>query len=330
MDTFKAFRIDNRDGIHSAGITDLRLNQLTEGDVVIEAHYSGVNYKDALAGTGRGKILRHFPLNGGIDVSGRVVESNYAGMKIGADVLVTGSGLGERYDGGFAEYVRIDHRYVIPLPENLSLFEAMIMGTPALTAALALHRMEQNGQSPTKGPILITGAGGAVGNIAIDIFSRRGYEVVALTSRAQHRERLKHLGATEVLLPNDITMGKRPLETAQWGGAVDTIGGETLAWLTRTVHEWGNIACIGLAADSSLNTTVMPFILRGVSLLGISSTNCDNGLRRRLWGRLGKGLKPNHLDKIINQVVTMEQLPCVFDAVLDKKSHGRTVVEIKS
>ena len=215
------------------------------------------------------------------------------------------------------------------LPKGLSLFEAMVIGTPGFTAALALHRMEENRQRPNKGPIVVTGASGGVGNLAVDIFASRGYEVVAVTGKQAQVDKLKQLGANRVLMRNEIDLDHRPLESARWGGAVDTVGGDTLSWLTATTREWGNIASIGLAANHKFNGSVMPFILRGVSLLGISSTNCPCALRHRIWNRLGHELKPQHLAKIHYKTVGLGELMDHFEVMLDRKSEGRTVVSIK-
>lgn len=327
--SFRAFRIHNDHGVTRAAIERLALEDLTPGDVVIEAHWSGINYKDALAGTGRGKILRKSPLVGGIDVAGVVAESASELFHPGDEVLVTGAGLSEIYDGGFAEYVRVKAECVVDLPKGLTLYEAMAMGTPAFTAALALQRMEENRQNPSRGPIIVTGATGGVGMLAIDIFATSGYEVAALTGKRNFEQPLKQLGAKHVLFRNELEMSAAPLEKVQWGGAIDTVGGETLAWLTRTTRERGCIASIGLAGGAELHTSVMPFILRGVNLLGISSANCPATLRRKVWKRLGYELKPRHLDKIINRTITLDELPAAFDAMLTGKSHGRTVVKIK-
>ncbi len=328
MEKFRAFRIHNDNNTIRAGVELITLDDLSPGEVVIKAAYSGINYKDALAGTGKGKILKRFPLVAGIDVAGIVHSSTDSEFKEGDEVLITGAGVGERYDGGFAEYVRARADCVIPMPKTLGLFEAMVMGTPAFTAALALHRLEENRQSPCKGPMVITGASGGVGNLAVDIFSNSGYEVVAVTGKETQKERLTHLGANRILLRDEIDLGSRPLESAQWGGAVDMAGGETLAWLTRTVKEWGNIASIGLAENADLHTTVMPFILRGVSILGISSTNCPHTLRRKIWQRLGNELRPQHLDVIHKKTVLLDDLPAAFDEMLARKSSGRTVVKL--
>ncbi len=326
---FRAFRIHTDNETTRAGLEQLTLDDLTAGDVVIEVHWSGVNYKDALAGTGQGKILRRSALVGGIDVAGVVTASESEQFHPGDEVLITGAGLSEIYDGGFAEYVRVNAECVVPLPKGLTLFEAIVMGTPAFTAALALQRLEENRQNPSRGPILITGATGGVGMLAIDIFATSGYEVVALTGKRDYAEQLKALGANRVLFRDEVEMGTAPLEKAQWGGAIDTIGGDTLAWLARTTRERGNIATIGLAGGSELSTNVMPFILRGINLLGISSANCPSTLRRKVWKRLGNELKPRHLDSILNRIISLDELPAAFDAMLACKSHGRTVVKIK-
>ncbi|MFC1748263.1 YhdH/YhfP family quinone oxidoreductase [Pseudomonadota bacterium] len=328
MNTFKAFRIHNDNGTIRAGIESIALDDLSEGEVVIKAAYSGINFKDALAGTGKGQILKHFPLVGGVDVSGVVHSSNDKEFKQGDEVLVCGAGLGETFDGGYAEYVRVKADCVVPLPKGLSLFDAMVMGTPAFTAALALHRLEENRQSPCKGPMLITGASGGVGNLAVDIFANGGYEVVAVTGKESQDEKLKQLGANQVLHHNGIKMGQHPLEKSLWGGAVDTVGGDTLAWLTRTIKPWGNIASIGLAADHELNTTVMPFILRGVSILGISSANCPHTLRRKIWQRLGNELRPQHLDIIHSKTIQIDELMPAFEEMLARKTDGRIVVKL--
>jgi acrylyl-CoA reductase (NADPH) len=329
MNPFQAFRIHNDNGVIRAGLESITLDDLNDGEVVIEAAYSGINFKDALAATGKGKILKRFPLVGGIDVSGTIAGSKSSRFKEGDAVVIAGAGLGERYDGGFAEYVRIKADCVVPLPSGLTPFEAMVLGTPGFTAALALYRLEENHQDPAKGPIVITGASGAVGNLAVDIFAKEGYDVTVVTGKKGQKEKLRQLGAHSVLLREEIDLGSRPLERALWGGAVDTVGGEILAWLTRTVTEWGNIASIGLAGGHELNTTVMPFILRGVSILGISSANCPYALSREIWQRLGHELKPRYLELIHSKTVGLDQLMPVFNAMMARKTEGRTVVKIK-
>ena len=326
MTDFPAYRIRERDGDVQAGFERLTLDELMPGDVVIRAQYSSVNYKDALAATGRGRILRRFPLVGGIDVAGRVESSTDARFAAGDAVLVTGCGMGEDHDGGYAARVRVPADWVVPLPEGLSLFDAMAIGTAGFTAALALDRMEQNGQQPRCGPLLVTGATGGVGSLAIDLFSARGYEVVALTGKSGSEGYLRELGAASVLDRHRLDKGGRSLEKARWGGALDNVGGETLAWLTRTVKPWGSIASIGLAGGSDLHTSVMPFILRGISLLGITSANCPMPRRRHVWQRLAGDLRPRHLDSIVEATIELDALPAAFERILSGGHRGRTVV----
>jgi len=277
---------------------------------------------------GKGKIIRNFPLIAGIDVAGRVAQSKDSRFKEGDDVLVTGYDFGVSHNGGFAEFARVPADWVIPLPEGMTSFQAMSIGTAGFTVGLCVQRLEDNGQSPDKGPFIITGASGGVGMIAIDIMSKLGYEVTAVTGKLKMADELKTLGAAHILERQSIDLGGPPLEKGQWGGAIDNVGGDILAWLTRTIVPWGNIASVGLAGGSQLNTTVMPFILRGVSLLGITSSGCPGSLRERIWQRLAGDLKPAHLDRIVSRTVDLEELSKVFDEMLENKTHGRTVVRI--
>ena len=326
MTDFRAYRIREHEGGVQAGFERLTLDELTHGEVVIRAQYSGINYKDALAATGRGRVMRRFPLVGGIDVAGLVESSADARFAAGDAVLVTGCGLGEDHDGGYAERVRVPADWVVPLPDGLTLFEVMAIGTAGFTAALALDRMEQNGQQPGDGPLLVTGATGGVGSFTIDLFSAQDYEVVALTGKLDAEDYLRGLGASALLDRHRLDTGTRPLEKAQWGGAVDNAGGDTLAWLTRSVKPWGSIASIGLAGGSELHTTVMPFILRGVSILGITSANCPMARRRHVWQRLATDLRPRHLDAIVEATIGLDELPDAFDRILCGRHRGRTVV----
>lgn len=326
--TFKAYRIHEIDKKIVARFEQLELDDLAEGDVVIRVLYSDINYKDALAATGAGKILRKYPLVGGIDLAGVVESSADPRCKPGDHVLVTGCGLSEVHDGGYAEYARVKGEWVIPMPDGLGAFRAMALGTAGFTAALAIHRMEHNGQTPAKGPIVVTGATGGVGSIAIDMLASRGYEVVAVTGKAESADYLRGLGATQVLLRKEIDFGKRPLEAACFGGAIDNVGGETLTWLTRTVDTWGNIASIGLAGGAELHTTVMPFILRGINLLGINSSATLRPMRLVVWNRIATDLKPRHLDQIVTQTIDFDALPAAFQSYMDGTVTGRTVVKI--
>jgi NADPH2:quinone reductase len=328
METFRAFRIDRQGEKVVAGLTKLRLEDLTEGDVVIKVSHSTINYKDALAATGAGKILRRYPLNGGIDLAGEIVISEDPALPAGLPVLVNGCGLGETVDGGYAEYARVTGSSVVPIPDCMTAFEAMQIGTAGYTAALAIHRMEQNGQQPANGPVVVTGATGGVGSIAIDMLAARGYETVAVTGKAAETGYLASIGAAEVLLREEIDLGRRPMEKAQWAGAIDNLGGDYLTWLTRTMRYGGNIASIGLASSPVLSTTVLPFILRAVCLLGINSVDTPRDLRLAVWSRIGADLRPRHLDTIGSRTIGLDELPGAFQAYLEGRVTGRTVVEI--
>ena len=328
MRPFKAFRIHERDGRIAAGFESLRLEELTPGDVVIRVRYSSINYKDALAATGAGKILRKYPLNGGIDLAGEVESSTDARYEPGQAVLVTGCGLSENVDGGYSEYARIAGDSVICLPQGMDLAQAMALGTAGFTAALAIHRMEHNGQTPAKGPVVVTGASGGVGSIAVDLLAGRGYEVVAVSGKPEADDYLKSLGAAKILRRQEIDLGKRPMEAVRWAGAIDNVGGELLTWLTRTVDFWGNIASIGLAGSAKLETTVLPFILRGINLLGINSSATPRDLRLAVWKRLASDLRPRHFDRLVTRTIAFDDLPGAFDDYLKGRARGRTVVKI--
>jgi acrylyl-CoA reductase (NADPH) len=326
--SFKAFRIHADKNSHRAGIEEMRVDDLSPGEVVVDVAYSSVNFKDALAGSGKGKILRQSPLNGGIDVSGTVVSSTDPAFKEGDEVLCTGSGLSETHDGGYAEYARLESKWTIPLPKGLSLREAMVIGTAGFTAALSLYRMTQNGQVPDMGPIVVTGATGGVGSLAIDILTKAGFEAHAISGKIEHFDDLIALGAKQCISTKDLYWGRRPLETSKWAGAIDNVGGDMLAGLTRVIHPYGNIASCGNAAAIELQTTVMPFILRGVSLLGIASAGTARNIRDEIWKRLASDWKPAHLDRIATREVGLDGLPSVFDNMTSGASFGRTVVKI--
>jgi len=328
MNKFRAFRINERDKRIVAGFESMSVDELTPGDVLIRVRYSSINYKDALAATGTGRILRKYPLNGGIDLSGEIASSTDSRYEPGQAVLVTGCGLSENVDGGYAEYARVAGDSVIRLPEGFDLFQAMALGTAGFTAALAIHRMEHNGQVPAKGPIVVTGASGGVGSIAVDLLAGRGYEVVAVSGKPEADEYLKALGASRVLRRQEIDLGSRPMEAVLWGGAIDSVGGELLTWLTRTVDFFGNIACIGLAGSPKLETTVLPFILRGVNLLGITSSSTLRDVRLDVWRRLASDLRPRHFDRFVTRTIGLDELPGAFDDYIKGRVLGRTVVKI--
>jgi len=329
---FSAFRIHNDASLpdgrgHRSGIEQITPDDLAPGEVVIRTAYSSVNFKDALAGTGEGKILRKFPLVGGIDVAGHVVASTDAKFKEGDAVLVTGSGLSETRDGGYSEYARLQSQWTVALPNGLGLRESMIIGTAGFTAALALFRMLDNRQTPELGPLAVTGATGGVGSLAVDIFSRAGFAVHAISGKPEHADYLRALGASEVL-GRDALATTRPLDSARFGGGLDNVGGPMLASLLAQTAPYGNVASAGLAASHALDATVMPFIIRGVSLLGVASAGTARDIREAVWQHLASDWKPAHLDRICTREVTLDQLPEVFPTMLAGGSFGRTVVRL--
>ena len=325
--TFNAFRIHNDTAGYRSGIEQVSLDDLAPGEVVIKTAHSSVNFKDALAGTGQGKILRRFPLVGGIDVAGHVVASSDPKFKEGDEVLVTGSGLSETRDGGYSQYTRQEAQWVIPLPKGLSLRESMILGTAGFTAALALLRMSENRQTPDLGPLAVTGATGGVGSLAVDIFSRAGFEVHAITGKPANAGYLSSIGATQVL-GRDALATTRPMESARFGGGLDNVGGPMLASLLAQTTPYGNVASAGLAASPELDATVMPFIIRGVSLLGVASAGTARDIREAVWQRLASDWKPRHLDRICTREAGLAELPDVFATMLAGGSFGRTLVTL--
>jgi len=325
---FRAFRIHADAKPFRAGIEQISAAPLDAGDLLIKTAYSSVNFKDALAGTGTGKILRVPVLTGGIDAAGQVVASRDPGFKEGDAVLVTGSGLSETRDGGYADYLRVPAAVTVALPAGLSLREAMILGTAGFTAALALWQMEANGQTPDQGPIVVTGASGGVGMLAIDLLTTAGYEAHAITGKPEQFDALIALGAQQCISRKDLYWGQRPLETSRWAGAIECVGGEMLSGLTRVIHPYGNIACCGMAGGAELHTTVMPFIVRGLSVLGIASANTAYCVRRSLWERLATRWKPRHLETICRNEKSLDALPLVFDTMLSGGSFGRTLIRL--
>ena len=326
--SFRAYRIFNEENKTVSRWADLTLNDLDPGEVVIRAAFSSVNYKDALAATGAGKVIRRFPCVGGIDVSGVVESSLDARFKPGDEVLVTGYDMGMAHDGGYAELVRVPADWVVRLPQGLSLHDAMALGTAGFTAALSIYRLQQNEVKPENGMVVVTGATGGVGSLAIGILKRLGYHVVAITGKDSEHEYLKSLGAQEVMPCSAMDLNStRPLEKAQWAAALDAVGGATLAWLTRTMQQNGVIASFGNAGGVELHTTVLPFILRGVRLIGIDSATTAMPLRQEIWRRLANEWRPPQLDMLAH-TIAFEQLPQIFPKMLSGESRGRTVVKI--
>jgi len=330
MSTFKALRVHQVEKAFQARFEQIQLSDLTPGEVVVRVAWSCLNYKDALAVTGKSRIMRAMPRVAGIDLSGIVESSGDARYRPGDKVLVTGCNHGELLDGGLAEFARVPAESVVPLPPGLSLSEAMALGTAGFTAAMALRRMLENHQAPAHGPIAVTGPTGGVGSVAISLFKRAGFQVAAITGKTtpEAERYLKMLGADEIVDRNTLDMGSKPMETARWGGAVDNLGGDTLAYLTRTVKPWGNIGSVGLAQDFKLNTTVMPFILRGVSLLGIHSVDVPRAWREEIWRKLAGEWKPAQLAQIASRSIPLDEVPAACAELIGSKVLGRTLVRI--
>lgn len=324
---FKAYLINQEDGKVRAGFAPMTEGQLDAGEVTLRVAYSSVNYKDALAATGAGKIVRRFPCIGGIDMCGTVVDSSDPGFSRGDAVIATSYDIGVTHHGGYAEYARIPAAWVVPMPRGMSLFDSMALGTAGFTAALGIQRLEDNGLRPGQGPVAVTGASGGVGSLAVDILSALGYHVVAITGKHAEHDYLRRLGAKEVLSRHTLQMGKRPLEQAMWAGAYDTVGGEPLAWLTRSMRQGASIAACGLTAGAELHTTVMPFILRGNNLLGVDSGYWPMPGRRKIWERLAGDMRPAHLAEM-TRTIAFDALPGVFDDFLQARVRGRIVVDI--
>jgi len=328
VQTFKAYRTFEQDNVISSRFVNLALDELDPGDVVIRTKYSTINYKDALSYGGAGKIMRKFPTVAGIDMAGTVESSNDPRWKRGDKVIVTGYDLGVSHDGGYSEYVRVPADWIVRRPESMTAFDAMTLGTAGFTAALAIHLMQLNGLVPDAGPVAVTGATGGVGSVAIEVLAKQGYDVVAITGKAREADYLRRIGARDVMLRSSIELGSaRPLENATWAGAVDNLGGDLLAWLLATSKIAGTVAAVGLAADIKLNTSVAPFILRGVRLLGTDSANTPMSLRQTLWNKLAVEWRP---DRVHDEVRTIDfnELPTHFDAYLKGMVRGRTVVRV--
>jgi putative YhdH/YhfP family quinone oxidoreductase len=328
VQTFKAYRTFQDDSRVLSRFVDLSLDDLDPGDVVIRTKYSTINYKDALSYSGAGRIMRKYPTVAGIDMAGTVERSNDPRWKRGDKAIVTGYDMGVAHDGGYAEYVRVPADWIVRRPESMTAFDAMTLGTAGFTAALAIHLMQHNGLTPESGPVAVTGATGGVGSVAIEILSKLGYQVTAVTGKQEGVQYLREIGATDVVLRQSIDFAKiKPLEKATWAGAIDNLGGDTLAWLLATSKVAGRVAAVGLAADMKLTTSVAPFILRGVQLLGVDSVNCPMELRQTLWNRLAIDWRP---DRVHDQVRTIDfdELPTHFDAYLKGTVRGRTVVRI--
>lgn len=324
---FRACRVFASGPPADTRVTTMSVDELSAGDVVVRVAHSSLNYKDARAVTGRGRpIMRRMPLNAGIDLSGVVELSSDPRFPPGMPVLANGMGLGEAHDGGFAERARMPGDWLMPVTGALTLRTAMAYGTAGYTAALCVHRMEVNGQRPDMGPVVVTGATGGVGSIAVRLLAARGYAVVAVSGRPEHHGWLRTLGASDVRTMEQLELGDKPLERTRFGGAIDNVGGALLAQLLPHIAEWGNVASVGLAGGAEFSASVYPFILRGVSLLGASSANSPMPLRRQMWQRLGEDLHIADIERFVTREVGLEEIVPTAVALLDRQLVGRALV----
>jgi putative YhdH/YhfP family quinone oxidoreductase len=324
VNRFTAYRAFDDAGVIQGRLVETSIDELSPGNIVVETAYSSVNYKDALAAAGINRIIRQYPRVTGIDMTGRIVSSDDSALPPGTEVAVHGFGLGVDHDGGHAQYGRFRSDQVMRLPAGLSLLEAATLGVAGYTAALAIDQMELNGLTPDKGPVLVNGATGGVASVAIDILSQRGFEVVAVSGKPESHDYLRAIGATEIINRHELEMGTKPLEKARWAGAVDSVGGPMLSWLTRTMQPDGVIAAFGNAGGADIATTVMPFILRGVRLIGING-NSPMPLRSRVWQRMATDLRAPRLDRIAT-LAEPQAIAATMKTLLDSAGTGRTVI----
>ncbi|OAH54744.1 MULTISPECIES: acryloyl-CoA reductase [Bacillaceae] len=326
---FNALMVDKTENNFSVNVKKLTVDELPHGEVLIKVAYSGVNYKDGLASIPNGKIVQSYPMVPGIDLAGVVVSSEDPRFHKGDEVIATSYEIGVSHFGGYSEYARIPADWVVPLPEGLSLKEAMIFGTAGFTAALSVQRLEDNGLSPDQGKVLVTGATGGVGSFAVSMLAGRGYDVVASTGKESEKEYLFKLGAKEIISRDDVYNGNvKALDKKQWAGAVDPVGGDTLAAILSKISEQGSVAVSGLTGGTSVPTSVFPFILRGVNLLGIDSVHCPMDTRQAIWSRLATDLKSDDLSTFIQKEASLEELPDILPTILKGKMRGRVIVHI--
>lgn len=328
MGNFKALVVNKDDNAFTVDIQQLNLDDLPEGEVLIEVAYSSVNYKDGLAAIPDGKIVSTYPFVPGIDLAGTVVSSEDDRFKEGDQVIATSYEIGVTHYGGFCEYARIPADWIVPLPEGLTLKEAMTFGTAGFTAALSVQYLQDHGVKPEDGPVLVSGATGGVGSAAVSMLSKLGYEVVASTGKDSEHDYLRSIGANEIISREALQPEKiRPLDSQRWAGAVDPVGGKTLAYILSTTKYGGTVAVSGLTGGPNVPTTVFPFILRGVKLIGVDSVYCPMSIRQKLWQRLATDLKPEKLDQITREI-TLEELPQALKDILQGKLTGRTIVKL--
>ena len=327
MNTFRAYRIFEENGKGKGRLADMTLDQLDPGEVVVKTAWSSVNFKDALTGTGTGKIVSRYPCVGGCDGSGTVISSSDSRFKAGDEVVCTGYDLARCHDGGYAAMMRVPAAWLVPLPQGLSLFDAMAIGTAGYTSALAIDLLEHNGMLPANGTVLVNGATGGCASLVIDMLAGLGYRVSAVTGKSAEHHYLRKIGAGEVLGREALPPGSRPLDKGVWAAAFDSVGGHQLAAMIRSMQQHGLIASFGNAGGIELNSTVLPFILRGVRLIGVDSAYTPMEIRKRVWRRLATDLRPRHLSDIV-RTISLDDLPATFETMLRQQTRGRYVVKI--
>ena len=328
-DTFKALVLTQEDGKTVSNIKQLNNDDLPEGDVLLAVDYSSLNYKDGLAITGKGKIVRQWPLVPGIDLAGTVLESDSSDYAVGDRVVLTGWSVGEKYWGGYSQRQRVQSKWLVPLPEGLDSKQAMAIGTAGFTAMLCIMTLEEAGVTPDKGTVLVTGASGGVGSVAVAILAKLGYTVAAVSAKPEADDFLRGLGASEILTREEMSEKPRPLEGQRWAGAVDVVGTTTLARVLAEMNYGGCVAACGLAGGFDLPTTVMPFILRNVSLRGVDSVMCPVERRKVAWQRLVTDLPAEALGEI-GQVASLEQLPELAEKITTGGVRGRVIVDLNA
>ena len=330
MTSFKALLVTQQDGKFEASIQQVPPELLPSGEVLIRVDYSSLNYKDGLAVTGKPGVIRKYPMVPGVDLAGTVEESSSANFKPGDKVVVTGCGTAETLWGGYSQYARLDAENIVPLPATFSSKHAMGIGTAGFTAMQSVMALEDHHVAPGGREVVVTGAAGGVGSVAIAILAKLGHRVVASSGRAELHDYLRGLGAADIIDRNVLSSpSKRPLDSERWAAGIDNVGGDTLAGLLRSVMIGGSVASCGLAGGAALNTTVFPFILRGVNLLGIDSVRVPNQRRREIWARLARDLPADRLESII-QVKPLSEVFQLGDQILAGKIRGRTVIDVNS
>jgi acrylyl-CoA reductase (NADPH) len=329
MTQFRALVVNKSEELFSVDVKELTFDDLPQGDVTIRVAYSSVNYKDGLASAPNGRIVKSYPFVPGIDLAGTVVSSEDSRFREGNEVIVTSYELGVSHYGGFSQYARVPANWIVPLPKGLTMKEAMALGTAGLTAALSIQRLEENGLRPEKGPVLVTGATGGVGSLAVSMLAKNGYDVIASTGKESEHEYLHNLGAKEIISRADVSPETiKPLDKQRWAAAVDPVGGKTLAYVLSTIKYGGSVAVSGLTGGSEVPTTVFPFILRGINLLGIDSVYCPMDTRVKVWERMASDLKPENLVHDIGHEITLDQLPAILSDILKGNIRGRTIVKL--